>query len=118
PYPVEETFRINHYLDKQAVENLLYFRFANTLLEPVWHRRYVASFQITMAENFGIGGRGRFYEEAGAIRDVLQNHLLQVVALVAMEPPVGVDANALRDARVKVLKATPAVDPAQVVRGQ
>ncbi|TPW13338.1 MAG: zwf [Acidimicrobiaceae bacterium] len=117
-FPEERIFRIDHYLGKESVEDLLVFRFSNTLLEPVWNRNYVRSVQITMSETIGVEGRGSFYDGVGSIRDVVQNHLLQVLALVAMEPPVGPESSYLQDEKAKVFAAMREIDPAQLVRGQ
>jgi glucose-6-phosphate 1-dehydrogenase len=117
-FPERSIFRIDHFLGKDAVENLLYFRFANSFLEPTWTRDHVASVQITMAEEFGVEGRGAFYETTGCLRDVIENHLFQVVALLAMEPPAVMSADSLRNEKVKVFRSMRPLAADDVVRGQ
>jgi glucose-6-phosphate 1-dehydrogenase len=114
----DDIFRIDHYLGKRAVNNVLAFRFANTFVEPVWNRNYIESIEITMAENFGVQGRGGFYDQTGTIRDVVQNHLFQVVSNLAMESPAALDSDSIRDEKVKVLKAIRPIDEKNLVRGQ
>lgn len=117
-FPESAIFRIDHYLGKEPIENLVYFRFANSFLEPIWNREHVASVQITLAESFGVQGRSKFYDEVGALRDVVQNHILQIVALLAMEPPAGSGPDPLRDEKVKVFRTMRPLASDDLVRGQ
>jgi glucose-6-phosphate 1-dehydrogenase len=117
-FPESSIFRIDHYLGKEPVQNLQYFRFSNSFLEPIWNRNYVERVQITLCESFGVEGRGRFYEEVGAIRDVIQNHMLQVMVLLAMDPPTENHPEAFRDEKIRVFRAIRDLTPADAVRGQ
>ncbi len=117
-FPEKDIFRIDHYLGKEAIQNIIYFRFANSFLEPIWNRNYVRQVQITMAEDFGVQGRGKFYEEVGALRDVIENHLFQTVGLLAMEPPVGPGVEELRDGKERIFAAMETLKPDDIVRGQ
>src|SRR5580704_6309578 len=117
-FPEPSIFRIDHFLGKEPVQNILYTRFANLFFEPIWNRTYIRSVQVTLAENFGVEGRGGFYEQAGAIRDVFQNHLLQVLACLTMDAPTGEECDAIRDEKTRILKAVKPLTASDVVRGQ